>query len=386
MNDTVDVTHTDTELSKKIINIFTELHRHPEVSNKEEWTTAFVKDKLSAAGIKVLNTGIKTGVIAEITGEVQSKRTIALRADIDALPVLEKTGLKYCSLNDGISHACGHDFHTAALLVAAEILNKKKDQLEGSIRLIFEPGEENHTGAKLMIAAGALTGVSAIFGMHNMPTIPCGMVALKSGALMASNDNFQVAVHGISAHAAMPHTGKDPIVTAATIITTLQSIISRNTSPFDSAIVTIGSISGGKVNNVIPDEVIFKGTIRTFSEEERNYIKERFTQIVTNVGTAYGQQTAIDWDKGPSPVNNDLEITATVNRVAEKFMKVVTAQPSCADDDFATYEERVPGCYAFIGSQGSSNLHHSDLVVNPKALIYAVKLHVDTALALLNIK
>ena len=373
----------------KMSETFKLLHQHAELSNHEHWTTEFIKQKLTAAGIKVLDYGLKTGVVAEIYGtgdgikDQKAPKTIALRADIDGLPVKEKTGLAYHSLTAGVAHACGHDFHTAALLGAAEVLKQKQAELNGNVRLVFEPGEENHTGAKMMIKAGVLAGVAAIFGMHNMPFIPCGTVAVKPKALMASNDNFQVVVTGISSHAAMPQTGKDPIVAAANMITALQTIISRSLSPFSTDIVTIGAIHGGQVNNVIPAEVTFKGTIRTFSTQSRKLIKRRFTTIIKQIAAAYDQTAAISWDRGPSPVNNDPHVTELVKQTAAQFMKVIPAEPTCADDDFATYEEVVPGCYAFIGSQGSSNLHHDDLIVDPAGLKDAAELHFQVAKRLL---
>ncbi|MFT8406588.1 MAG: amidohydrolase [Liquorilactobacillus nagelii] len=383
MDDETVVVYDDKAILEKTIGVFEELHRHPELSNKERWTTKFIKGKLNDLGIKIVDMGLETGVVGEICSKRNTNLMIALRADIDALPVLEKTDLTYKSLNVGCSHACGHDFHTAALLAAAKIISENREKLTGNVRLIFEPGEENHSGASQMIAAGALKGVAAIFGMHNLPTIPNGVLAVKSGIVMASNDNFQVKIKGISAHAAMPQTGKDPIVTAASMITALQTIVSRNISPFDPTIVTIGSIHGGKVNNIIPSEVVFKGTIRTFSSVARHMAKNKFINIIEGLAATFEQQVEVNWDKGPSSVNNNPMITQIVKTAARKIMKVVPAELMGADDDFATYEERIPGCYAFIGSQGFSNLHHDDVIVNPQALKYAVKLHVEAAFQIL---
>ncbi|MDC7952877.1 amidohydrolase [Liquorilactobacillus mali] len=367
----------------RAINTFKLLHQHPELSNHEEWTTNFIKKRLTQAGIKVLDYKLETGVVARIDGNNSNGHTIALRADIDGLPIKERTGLEYSSLTDGIAHACGHDFHSAALLEAAEILNKNKENLNGNVILIFEPGEENHSGARMMVDAGVLNGVSAIFGMHNMPFIPCGTLALKAGPLMASNDNFQVTVKGRSSHAAMPHTGRDPIVAAANMITAIQTLVSRFISPFDTNIVSIGMINGGTANNVIPNNVNFKGTIRTFSEKTRSEIKRQFEMIIRGIASAYDQKVDILWDKGPSSVNNNQELTSMVKEVGKKFMSVVDAVQTCADDDFATYEEMIPGCYAFIGSKGLSNLHHDDFAINLDGLRFAIDLHVKVAQKLL---
>ena len=382
MNATMNDSTTDSSLSAKMTTLFKSLHRHPELADQEVWTTQQIEAHLTALGIPIKDYELKTGVVAEITGSF-SGPTIALRADIDALPLQEETTLDYESEIDGVAHACGHDFHTAALLGAAEVLAAERDQLHGTIRLIFEPGEERHTGARELIAAHVMEGVSAIFGMHNMPWVPVGTVALKSGKLMASNDNFQVTVKGVGSHAAMPHTGKDPLVATAAIVMALQTVVSRNIDLADRLVLTVGQITGGFANNVIPDEAFFKGTIRAFSKESRQLAKERFYQLVEQTAAAYGTNAEIEWDQGPSPVDNNATVTQLVADQARQFMAVVPAPTTNADDDFASFEELVPGCYAFIGSKGNANLHHSDFIADPAGLIYAAKLHVAVAQALL---
>lgn len=373
----------ETALLTEMTTLFKTLHRHPELADREIWTTQKIKDRLTALEIPIKNYGLKTGVVAEISGGFDGP-TIVLRADIDALPLQEETNLDYKSELDGVDHACGHDFHTAALLGAAEVLVSQKEQLHGTIRLLFEPGEERHTGAREMIAAHVMDGVAAIFGMHNMPQVPVGTVALRVGKLMASNDNFQVTVKGIGSHAAMPHTGKDPLVATSAIVMALQTIVSRNIDPADQLVLTVGQIKGGFANNVIPDEAFFRGTIRAFSKESRQLAKKRFYQLVEQTAAAYGTTAEIEWDQGPSPVDNNATVTKLVADQAKQFMTVVTSPTTNADDDFASFEELVPGCYAFIGSKGNANLHHSDFIANPDGLIYAAKLHVAVAKALLD--
>ncbi|NLR19487.1 amidohydrolase [Lactobacillus sp. LC28-10] len=362
--------------------IFTTLHKHPELSNDEYWTTEQIKGELTALDIPIKDYGLETGVVAEVTGNPDGP-IIALRADIDALPLQEESQLPYQSQIEGVHHACGHDFHTAALLGAARLLRQQRDQLPGTVRLLFEPGEERHTGAKTMLKAGALNGVAAIFGMHNMPQIPVGEVGVKVGKLMASNDNFEVTINGAGSHAAMPHTGRDPLVATAAIIMSLQTIVSRNIDPADRVVVTVGQITGGHANNVIPDDCFFKGTIRAFSDESRALAKERFNEVVSKTALAYGQTATITWDQGPSPVDNEATVTKLVAEQAQQFMTVIDPAMTNADDDFASFEEQVPGCYAFMGSQGQSNLHHSDFIANPDGLKYAAKLHERVAIALL---
>lgn len=372
----------DASVDSEMRRLFTTLHKHPELSNNEYWTTEQIKSELTALDIPIKDYGLETGVVAEITGDPDGP-IIALRADIDALPLPEENQLPYKSQIEGVNHACGHDFHTVALLGAARLLQQQRDQLPGTVRLLFEPGEERHTGAKAMLKAGVLTGVAAIFGMHNMPQIPVGEVGVKVGKLMASNDNFEVTINGAGSHAAMPHTGRDPLVATAAIVMNLQTIVSRNIDPADRVVVTVGQIAGGHANNVIPDDCFFKGTIRAFSDESRALAKQRFNEVVSQTALAYGQTATIKWDQGPSPVNNESVVTKVVAEQAEQFMTVIDPAMTNADDDFASFEEQVPGCYAFMGSKGQSNLHHSDFIANPDGLKYAAKLHEKVALALL---
>lgn len=371
-----------TDVEARMQALFRELHQHPELADEEHWTTQRIKSVLAELDIAVQDYGLGTGVVAEIIGDAQGP-TIALRADIDALPLQEETELPYKSQIDGVAHSCGHDFHTTALLGAAAMLQAERDQLPGKVRLLFEPGEERHTGAKAMIKAGVLQDVQAIFGMHNMPQIPVGTVGVKVGKLMASNDNFQVTVKGRGSHAAMPHTGRDPLVATAAIVLMLQTIVSRNIDPADRVVLTVGQITGGHANNVIPDDCFFRGTIRCFSSESRALAKQRFNELVSQTALAYGQTADIEWDQGPAPVNNDADVTALVSQQAEQFMTVAPAKPTNADDDFASFEEQVPGCYAFMGSKGNATLHHSDFIADPAGLKYAAKLHETVAKALL---
>lgn len=372
---------TDESLTNWMTTIRRDLHRHPELSNREFDTTKTIKDILLQNGIRVLDYPGKTGVIAEIG--ITKGPTVALRADIDALPLEEKSGVDYASETKGVMHACGHDFHTAALLGAAILLKKQEKLLLGTIRLIFEPGEERHTGAKEMISNGALDKVSAIAGFHNMPSLPVGTLGLKSGKLMASNDNFDVIIEGTGSHAAIPEKSADPIITLAQIISALQTIRSRNISPSESLVLTIGAVQAGHTFNVIPDQAEFKGTIRTYSNENRVLAKQRFYQLVKLITESYNQTADIQWDKGPGSVNNDIKVTDLLNQALSETVKIIPATMSNADDDFAEYQEVVPGFYGFLGSQGPADLHHSDFVCDDRGLIYGAKFHVIAAKTLL---
>ncbi|MFD1125435.1 M20 family metallopeptidase [Lentilactobacillus raoultii] len=379
----MEMSQANESLEDLMYKLLVNVHKHPELSGKETWTTQQIIKNLNDLNIPIKKYGLRTGVVAEIEGNSKLP-IVALRADIDALPLQEESNLPYHSQIPGVDHACGHDFHLVSLLGAAKILQEEKNSLNGSVRLLFEPGEEKHFGAKQMIQAGVLQDVQAIFGIHNMPKIPVGTVAIKSGKLMASNDNFQIVIHGRGSHAAMPHTGQDPIVAAASIITSLQSIVSRNIDPAERLVITVGQISGGHTNNVIPDSCSFSGTIRAFSEISRQLAKKRLQEIAEQIALAYDEHADVIWDQGPTQVNNNVSITKRVYQEASKFMKVIPAEKTNADDDFASFEEHVPGCYVFVGSKGNSNLHHSDFIANPEGLKYAAQLHVRVAKRLLN--
>lgn len=284
----------------KFINIRRRLHQYPELSNEEFETTKSIRAWLEEAEIRILDYPLATGVVAEVGGRKPGP-VIALRADIDALPVQEETGLPFASKIPGKMHACGHDFHTAALIGTAYALKEKENELEGTVRLIFQPAEEKAKGAKQVIDAGALEGVQAIFGMHNKPDLPVGTVGIKGGPLMAAADGFAVEIEGKGSHAAVPEAGLDPIVTAAHVITALQSVVSRNVSALQSAVISVTQLHSGASWNVIPDRAVLEGTIRTFDETVRERVLERFSQVVEGVTAALGASAGVRWIEGPPP-------------------------------------------------------------------------------------
>lgn len=295
-------------LEKQLIGIRRHLHQYPELSKEEFETTAFIKKCLKEKGIQIRPTALKTGVFADIAGESEGP-AIALRADIDALPIEEKTGLPYASKHKGIMHACGHDFHTAALLGAAFLLKENQDSLKGKVRLLFQPAEEAGAGAAKVIEDGQLDGIDAVIGLHNKPDIAVGTVGLKTGPLMAAVDRFKVEIEGKGAHAALPHNGFDPIVGASQLIVALQTIVSRNVNPLQSAILTVGKINGGSTWNVIPDTVVIEGTVRTFDSEVRNQVKQRFLAVTEQISAAFSLKANVKWHSGPPPLCNDEAIT-----------------------------------------------------------------------------
>ena len=291
-------------LADRLTAIRRELHRHPELSHEEFETTARIRGWLEAAGIRIAERyPLRTGVVAEVGG-LREGPVVALRADIDALPIREETGLPFASEIPGRMHACGHDFHTAAIIGAALLLKEREAELRGTVRLLFQPAEEKASGARLVIASGALEKVCAVFGLHNKPDLPVGTFGIKEGPLMAAADGFRVEVEGRASHAAVPDAGIDPVVASAHIVTALQTIVSRNVSPLESAVISVTQLHGGTAWNIIPDRAMLEGTIRTFDRSVRARVLERFGQVAQGVASAFGARAAIRWIEGPPPVHN----------------------------------------------------------------------------------
>lgn len=371
------------EFYDKLTDLRHYIHQHPELSEKEVETTQLLRTYLEDLGIAVLDYPLKTGLIAEIgSGEP----IIALRADIDALPILEKTGLDYASQNHAM-HACGHDFHQVSLLGAAELLKQEEETLKGTIRLIFQPAEENFQGGHQIIAAGGIDGVSAIVGYHNNPHLKPGQIGLRSGAIMAGVEQFKVTIKGVSAHAARPDLGVDTVLTLTTIINHLQAIVSRTVSPFDSAVLSVTHINVGTTWNVLPAEGFFEGTIRTFDPQVRLAVIEKFTKIVEATAQQFGAEATIEWGNSPKVTFNDAEITPLIFERSKAFAQVIETLPSTGGEDFAAYQEKIPGVFAFIGSNGDDHApdwHHDDFIVKDEALPTAVQYFVESARELLD--
>lgn len=358
------------------------LHQHPEISENEFETTAFIKKHLKDLGIEPLDYPLKTGVIAEIGS---GQPIIALRADIDALPIIEKTGLAYASKN-GAMHACGHDFHQTSLLGAAQILKERKAEIKGTVRLIFQPAEENFQGAYQVIEAGGIEGVSAIIGYHNNPHLKPGQIGLRSGAIMAGVEQFEVTVAGISAHAARPDLGVDAVLAITTMIHNLQQIVSRTVSPFDSAVLSVTHIDVGTTWNVLPAKGFFEGIIRTFDPKIRLAVINKFTKIVETTAEQFGAQVSIQWGNSPKVTYNDATLTPLIFENSKTFAQVIETLPSTGGEDFAAYQEKIPGVFAFVGSNGADNApdwHHDDFIVKDEALPTAVNYFVENAFKLL---
>ena len=359
------------------------LHQHPELSGQEYQTTAFLKDRLEGLGIRVLESGLKTGLIAEIGS---GHPVVALRADIDALPILEQTSLPYQSQNPGVMHACGHDFHQTSLLGAASLLKEKEDQLDGTIRLIFQPAEEISEGATEVLATGLLEDVQGIIGFHNMPQLKAGQLALNAGAMMAGVEKFKVTVTGVSSHAARPDLGADTVTAVTTMVQNLQLLISRTVSPFETAVLSITHLDVGSTWNVLPKSGYFEGTIRSFNPSLQRELKERFISIIRHTAKSLEVDVTFDWGVTPPVTFNDKELTQLVWDTSQGLAEVIPAHPSTAGEDFAFYQERIPGVFAFIGSNGepdAPDLHHDHMTIDDAAFQVSVPYYVENALALL---
>lgn len=350
------------------------LHQHPELSFQETETSRYLAAQLRLLGLEP-QTGLGGGNgIKVVIGGGRPGRTVALRADMDALPIHEETGLPFASQHPGVMHACGHDVHTATLLATAKALLEVRVDLPGTVVLLFQPGEElDPGGASLMIADGCLENphVDAIFGLHINPYEDVGTVLLAPGALYASPDDFVVTIRGQGGHAAAPHIGVDPIVTAAQVILGLQTIVSRNTNPFDQAVITIGSIHGGAASNVIPDTVTLSGTIRTMNPAIRKQLPQRLEQVVRGVCEAAGATYEVQQSYGYPVLVNDGPMTERAQRAARAIFapeQVLAAKPTMGAEDFAYYLEQRPGSYAKIGcstpGQERHGLHTSRLLVD----------------------
>ena len=359
------------------------LHMYPEVSGTEVETTRYIRQTLESMGLTCWDLKSKTGVVAEIGND--KGPTLALRADIDALPIVEQTGLDYASKNEGAMHACGHDFHTASLLGAVQVLKEQEANLQGKVRFIFQPAEESNQGARALISEGVLEGVDAIIGFHNKPELPVGTIGVKEGPLMAAVGQFKAEITGVGTHAAAQHNGNDPIVTACQVIANAQAIVARHTSPLEPVVLSVSHIEAGNTWNVIPEKVFFEGTIRTFDKEVERKMTEQFEKMIVQTADVYGQKGSIEWILTPPVVHNDAAVTKVVKSVTEKFATVVTPEVTLGAEDFANYMEHVPGCFVFIGTGCPREWHHPAFLVDDAALPFAIQYFVDNTNALLEV-
>ena len=350
------------------IGIRRDIHRHPELAFDEHRTSALVAEKLQSWGYTVARGLGGTGVVGQLV-RGSGKRQLGLRADMDALPIHEATGLAHASCHEGVMHACGHDGHTTMLLAAAQHL-AQHGEFSGTLNLIFQPAEEGGGGALKMMDDGLFKKYpcDAIFAMHNMPGVAQGRLVLREGASMASSDYATVTLTGVGGHGAMPHRSVDPIVAAASIVMALQTVVSRNIDPLQTAVVTVGAIHAGKANNVIPQAATLEISVRALDREVRFRVEQRVKALITAQAESFGVQAQIDWRPGYAVLVNTPEETAFARQVALELVgpEQVTLQgpPLTGSEDFAFMLERVPGSYLLIGN-GDGDSAGACMVHNP---------------------
>lgn len=360
-------------LEQKLTGFFEELHMHPELSYEEYETTERIKRELAAAGIEILQIPLKTGVTAIVRGAKPGK-TYGLRCDIDALPIEEETDLPYKSKTPGKMHACGHDFHTAAVFGAALLLQERKEELQGTVKILFQPAEESSHGAETVLETGVLSDVTAIFGLHTAAYLPVGTLGIRAGSVMAAVDRFELNITGTGCHGGHPDEGVDTILVAASVIQAFQSIVGRNLNPFHTGVVSVTRINGGNTWNVIPDKVELEGTVRSMEKDDRIFIERRMREIAEHTVAAYGANAELLWYPGPPATVNEKAWSAFAQKVAEESgFEVVPQRNSTGGEDFAFYLEKIPGCFINVGTGVGYPNHHPKFYADEAALTPAAE-------------
>lgn len=359
------------ELYTEVLNIRRHIHANPELSFHEFNTVSFVEEQLRKIGITDIKRIAGTGLVAHIPGRDAGSKCIALRADMDALPITEENEVPYVSQNKGVMHACGHDVHTSCLLGAARILHEMRDQFTGTIKLLFQPGEESHPGgASIMIDEGALKDPvpQAIFGLHVFPNLPSGTVGFRPGRYMASADEIYITIHGKGGHAAQPHQTVDPIAIAALVITGLQQVIARKCDPMSPSVLTFGKIAGGFATNVIPEKVELLGTFRAMDEKWRYEAHKWIRDFTEQTCAAYGATATVEIPIGYPVLFNDPALTEKATTWATQYAGDDNVHPlemRMGAEDFAFYTHHVPGCFFRIGTN-RNNTEYTAPVHNPR--------------------
>lgn len=360
-------------LEQKLTGFFEELHMHPELSYEEYETTERIKRELAAAGIEILQIPLKTGVAAIVRGAKPGK-TYGLRCDIDALPIAEETDLPYKSKTPGKMHACGHDFHTAAVFGAALLLQERKEELQGNVKILFQPAEESSHGAETVLETGVFSDVTAIFGLHTAAYLPVGTLGIREGSVMAAVDRFELNITGTGCHGGHPDEGVDTILVAASVIQAFQSIVGRNLNPFHTGVVSVTRINGGNTWNVIPDKVELEGTVRSMEKDDRIFIEKRMREIAEHTAAAYGANAELLWYPGPPATVNEKAWSVFAQKVAEESgFEVVPQRNSTGGEDFAFYLEKIPGCFINVGTGVGYPNHHPKFYADEAALTPAAE-------------
>ncbi|HEX6989047.1 MAG TPA: amidohydrolase [Bacillota bacterium] len=366
------------------------LHQHPELSFQEKETTAFIEARLRQFGIETLRP-TPTGVVGVIQGG-QPGRTVALRADIDALPIHEENNVPYRSTRDGVMHACGHDAHTAMLLGAARVLAEHRSDLRGCVKLLFQPAEELPPGGAMQfLEAGVLDDVDAIAGLHVMSNIPAGKASIRTGVMMAHSDRFTIEIEGHGGHGASPHQTRDATLMAAQLVVNLQTIVSRRVNPSRPAVVTVGRIEAGSTFNVIAQRAQLLGTTRCFDDDVRELLRREIERVAEHTCAMNGGSCRVDYDYGYPALVNDPGVTETLRGAAGAVLgpaNVLEQEPILGGEDFAHYTRKLPGAFLFLGA-GNEQIgaayphHHPRFEIDESILVSGVKILLKAALDLL---
>lgn len=378
------------EMLPDAIDLRREIHRHPELGLDNPDTQRRILDAISGLGLDIYTGEGLTSIVADLVG-AHPGPTILLRADTDALPMVEESGEPFSSTVQGRAHACGHDAHVAMLVGAARILSEHRDELAGRVRFIFQPGEEGDGGARFMIEQGVTDGVDAAFALHVSPNIPVGFVACRPGPIMASTDDFVVKVKGKGGHASTPHFGNDPIPVACEMVGAIQTMVTRRIDAFNPAVVTVGKISAGSTFNVIPETAELLGTIRTVSDWTRMSVTAGFERVVRNIAAAHECEVELTMTPGYAVVRNDVSFVEFAKHTAEEVLGVdkyfELPSPIMGAEDFGYILEKVPGAMAFLGvcpsdienSLQAPSCHSNLMRINEDAMAHGIAMHVGIA-------
>lgn len=365
---------------KELTAFFEDLHRHPELALEEVRTTGLVRGALERAGIAVFSCGLDTGLIAVIEGQA-SGRVIGLRADMDALPIQEESGLAYASVEPGKMHACGHDFHTACMLGAALEIKRREKELRGTVKIVFQPAEEVSEGGKIVAAQQILQDCREFYSGHTYPGFPAGVLGIKPGPVMAAPDAFTIRIFGKGAHGGNPHQGIDPIPAAAALTLAAQTIVSRTKDAFEPAVLSVTHLQAGNTWNVVPEEALLEGTLRTFTESLRRDMTVRLNTMTEAVARAYGCTAQIEWMTGPGPVVNDGALCEKAAQIARELGLTVKEQANTmGGEDFSDFLKICPGVFVRVGTGGGYTNHHPKFTADERALWPAAQFFAELAI------
>jgi len=381
------------KMKEQVVEWRRHFHRHPELSFREVETARFVTRQLESFGNLQISHPTQTSVMARLIGDRPGK-VLAIRADMDALPIQEENTFEYASGVPGVMHACGHDSHTAVLLAAAGILSARREQIRGEIRFLFQHAEEQAPGgAQEMVDAGVMEGVDWVIGAHLLSWIEYGKFGVAYGPMMASSDNFSITVRGVAGHAAYPHQSVDAVAVSAQIITNLQHIVARYTDPLDRLVVSVTQIHGGTTNNILPAEVKLGGTVRCFNPELRTAVKEQMERIIRGITEAHGAEYEFSFEYGYRPVINDPAVTKIVeDAIADLYgaESIQILKPFMGSEDFSAFQQKAPGTFFMVGAgnpaKGIVHPHHHPLfTVDEDAMDHSLKVLLRAAAAFMEL-